>query len=210
LNWGHIPYLGFKIREPNTVHLRHTPSRSCCFSLCKLHHTPPHHCATVHHNHHCAPPKVVTALCHFVATLWLYVNGAGRWVRSSEFVFVAEKNEVLCNSGVAAVMILCGYFDEGSKVLLWRNSGSFQRLTRALGFHVGGRWFVFFCSWCRGGSSTIWISLALKIETVQWSLVIRVSNSGEVHCGGVHGEAMVARFATTNGGEVRYGESLKI
>ncbi|QCD88181.1 hypothetical protein DEO72_LG3g2723 [Vigna unguiculata] len=40
--------------------------------------------------------------------------------------------------------------------------------------------------------------------------VLLVSNSGEVHCGGVHGEAMVARFATTNGGEVRYGESLKI
>ena len=134
------PYPLFRVSNSQIKHCSSSSqTRSCCPSMRELHHTPSHHCTTVHHSHHCSSTKVATALCHFVATLWLYVNGAGRWVRSSEFVFVAEKNEVLCNSGVAAVMILCGYFDEGSKVLLWRNSGSFQRLTRALGFHVGGR-----------------------------------------------------------------------
>ena len=140
------PYPLFRVSNSWTQHCSSSSqTRSCCPSLRELHHTPSHHCATVHHNHHCSPMKVVTALCHFVATLWLYVNGAGRWVRSSKFVFVAEKNEVLHSSGVVAAMVWCDCSDEGSKVLLWRNSGSFQRLTRALGFHVGGRWLVFFC-----------------------------------------------------------------
>ncbi|QCD92762.1 hypothetical protein DEO72_LG5g831 [Vigna unguiculata] len=63
------------------------------FLLCELHHTSSHHCATVHHSHHCAPTKVVIAPCHFPMALWLYINGGRRWVRSSEFMFVVEKNE---------------------------------------------------------------------------------------------------------------------
>jgi len=130
------------LRVPNSRTQHRSSSsqtRSCCSSLRELHHTSSHHCATVHHNHYCAPTKVVIALCHFAMALWLYVNGAGRWVCSSEFVFVVEKNEVLRNSGVATAMVWCGCSDEGSKVLLWRNSSSFQHLTRALGFHVCGK-----------------------------------------------------------------------
>jgi len=129
------PYPLFRVPNSRTQHCSSSSqTRNCCSSLRELHHTQLHHCAIVHHSHHYAPTKVVTTPCHFGASLWLYVNGAGRWVRSSEFVFVAEKNEVLRNSGVVVAMVWCGCPDEGSKVLLWRNSGSFQRLTHALGF----------------------------------------------------------------------------
>ena len=160
MNWGHIPYLGFQIREPNIVYLR--PKLEVVVH-------PYANSTTLRHT--IAPPSTTTTIVlrrrlSLLRTTLLWRCGYTSTVQEGGFVPVSSCSWRRRMRLYTIQGLLPQWSDVVAPIKVWRCA---MEVVKRCKVRVCGREeLAFFYSWCRGGSSAIWIVLALKMEAAQW------------------------------------------